>query len=243
LTVTDVQFAYDTNKLTKLERRRRAMHIGKIASEKMYETTNERPKMHPYHFGSLVELCCGCCKKCLKNKDKHYTDSIDFYTKNENEIKVKMSELREKTLKKPLNILFVTFQDQKMADQFLKHYHLGVMGRFIHKLCSKKNRCTKCYLCKDAPVDSEISETLNSDNWNVKYAPSPKNIKWENISKFGAIWWFRVVLINIVLFIIMIFFTTPSILIEKIMPWASIINISSIQVNFFYLSICKLFER
>ena len=229
LVVTDVQFAYDTNRLNKLEKRRRAMHIGKITSEKIYEKTNQRPTMHPWHCGSFVELCCCCLKKYYKDNANHLTDSIDYYTKNENDIKVRMSEYREKVLKKPLNIVFVTFQDQQMADSFLKDYRLGLCGKLMHATCASKQRCQTCYLCRDKPKESNLSDTLESDQWDVKYAPAPNNIKWENISKIGAIWWMRCVLINLVLIILMIFFTTPSILIEKIMPWGAVINISSLE--------------
>ena len=50
------------------------------------------------------------------------------------------------------------------------------------------------------------------------------------MSKIGAIWWFRVVLINLILIILMIFFTTPSILIEKLTPWSEILKISTFEV-------------
>jgi hypothetical protein len=47
LKITDVQFCYDIGKLVALEKERRAMYIGKLTSEKMYEKSNVRPVMHP----------------------------------------------------------------------------------------------------------------------------------------------------------------------------------------------------
>lgn len=204
------------------------MHIGKISSEKILEQTNKRPQMYPFHFGSMVELCC-CKQLCFKKENSRLTDSINYYTKNENEILNQMIEIKESILKKPLGILFITFQNQKMADTFLKYYRFGFLGNFLKSVYG--SRFNSCYLCKDLSKDSSISNQIRSNKWHIKYAPSPNNIKWENISKIGAMWWFRCILINIILFILMIFFTTPSILIEKLTPWSELIKINTFEVN------------
>lgn len=206
------------------------MHIGKITSEKLYEQTNQRPQMHPFHCGSLVELCCCCCTRCFKDNQTQVTDSINFYTKNENELRAKIAENREKVIKKPWGIVFVTFQNKNMAKEFLKHYRMGLLAPVLKSTFHKRNSCTSCYLCQDFPRDSTIQNEIRSDKWFVKYAPSPSNIKWENISKIGVSWWARCVLINLILIILMIFFTTPSILIEKLSPWSSILNLNTLQV-------------
>jgi hypothetical protein len=145
-----------------------------------------------------------------------------------------MGELREKALKRPLNIVFVTFQDQKMTDTFLKDYRLGLFGSVVNTACCTGNRrCSSCYLCRDHPKKSKLSDTLQTSNWLVKYAPAPSNIKWENVSKIGANWWIRTILINIVLIILMVFFTTPAILLEKLTPWGGFfsIDVKSLEVN------------
>lgn len=136
LTLSEVQFAYDVSEISKLDRQRRAMHIGKITSERIYEQTNRRPQMHPFHFGSLVELCCCCCSSYLlkknanggdENNPNSSTDSISFYSKNENELTLQINSLKQEVLKHPLGIAFVTFETQKMAESFLKHYRQAVI--------------------------------------------------------------------------------------------------------------------
>lgn len=235
LTLSEVQFAYDVSEISKLDRQRRAMHIGKITSERIYEQTNRRPQMHPFHFGSLVELCCCCCSSYLlkknanggdENNPNSSTDSISFYSKNENELTLQINSLKQEVLKHPLGIAFVTFETQKMAESFLKHYRLGPLGHFLNITCAHR---MSCYLCRDLARSSELSTALRSDHWYAKYAPSPNNIKWENLSKIGAIWWFRVILINLILIILMIFFTTPSILIEKLTPWSELLKINTFE--------------
>ena len=200
------------------------MTIGRVTSQKIYEKTGQRPLMQPFHFGSLVELCCCCC--C----NSKLTDSIEFYTKKENDSKVKMAEYKETILKKPLGILFITFEDKKMAEHFLKDYNYGFITHIFYNLCHKKNLCSRCYLCKYLPKDSSISEKLKVSQWSAKYAPSPSNLKWENISKIGLTWWFRFILINLILVIVMIFFTTPSILIEKLSESGMYFNVTAVEL-------------
>jgi len=103
-----------------------------------------------------------------------------------------------------------------MAAKFLKDYHLGFISSCLRKKFNDKGRCLNCYLCKNLVKISSVSKQLKSDRWNVRYATSPNNIIWENVAKYGFSWWLRVFLINTVLVIVMIFFTTPSILLDKI---------------------------
>lgn len=227
LNITDIQFAYDIRKLGKLTKKKRTMECGRILSQKQYENTGDRPTMHPFHFGSFFECCCCFCEGCLKEKNKKNTDAIEFYTKNENDLIVKIAEYKEMVLKNPLGILFVTFETQEMAAKFHKDYHLGFLAGFFRSQFNDKGKCLSCYICKNLAKNSSLSDKLNSDMWNVKYATSPNNIIWENVSKYGLIWWFRVFLINIVLFILMIFFTTPSILLDKVSSWGSITDVTT----------------
>ena len=192
------------------------MHIGKVASEVIYRQTGARPLMYPYHFGSFVELCCSCFSRCFKANGKYLTDSIEFYTKRESDLKVRIGECRERVLTRPLDILFVTFEEQKMAHAFLRDYRLGFFGQLLKNACGNNTTLANCYLCHELPKDSILSKQLRANTWYVKYAPAPNNIKWENISKIGSLWWFRCILINVILIILMIFFTTPSILLEKV---------------------------
>lgn len=226
LVITDIQFAYDIRKLGKLTTKKRSMECGRIQSQKIYDQTNERPKMHRFHFGSVFELCCCFCERCLKDRNKKITDSIEFYTKNEQDLIVQIAEYKEKVLKNPLGIIFVTFETQEMAAKFLKDYHLGFFGGCLRAQCNDKDRCTSCYICNNLAKPSSVSDELKSDMWAVKYASSPSNIIWENVARYGFIWWVRVFLINIVLFIVMFFLTTPSILLDKVTTIGTVTDIT-----------------
>ena len=57
-----------------------------------------------------------------------------------------------------------------------------------------------------------MSTSVNSRDWNVERAASPGNIIWENLSADPKYWWIRTAFINAVLFIFVLFFSTPAIL-------------------------------
>ena len=176
----------------------------------MLDKTGERPQMYTFHCGNLVQLCsCGCCKQ-------KKIDSIEYYTEKENKLSIKIDNRIENILKKPMGVLFITFEKQKMAELFLRYYGLGYLTPIFHTLFGKNKSCLKCFLCKHLPKDSSVSYQIGSAKWLAKYAPAPNNIKWINLSKSGIIWWIRVFLINIVFIVLIIFFTSPSIIIEKL---------------------------
>ena len=115
-----------------------------------------------------------------------------------------------------MGVCFITFEKQKMAELFLRYYGLGYLTPIFHTLFGKNKSCLKCFLCKHLPKDSSVSNQIGSAKWFAKYAPAPNNIKWVNLSKSGIIWWLKVIGINIVFIVLIIFFTSPSIIIEKL---------------------------
>ena len=168
--------------------------------------------MHTFHCGFLVQLCsCICCKQ-------KKVDCIDYYTEEENKLFVKIEESIERKLKKPMGILFITFENQKMAELFLRHYDFGLLTHLFHRLFGKKKSSMNCFLCKQMPKESSVSYQIRSAEWFASDAPAPSNIIWLNLSKSKShiVWWLKVIVINIVLFVLVIFFTSPSIIIEKL---------------------------
>jgi hypothetical protein len=226
LQLADVQFAYNISKLESLEKDRRSMYIGKVTSERILAETTKRPQMIPIHFGS----CCTCFTDEIGDESAGgLTDSITYYTEREAELSAKIDELREETLENPLGILFVTFESQKMTETFLTCYRLGPFGNFLN-LASILNQI-RCCACKELAHTSSVSDELRSNHWHAEDAPSPSNIKWENLAKIGFVWWLRYILINLVLIILMVFFTTPAILMDKLSQWSQIFSFNKFEVN------------
>uniref|UniRef100_A0A8C9JDM1 Transmembrane protein 63B n=1 Tax=Panthera tigris altaica TaxID=74533 RepID=A0A8C9JDM1_PANTA len=86
---------------------------------------------------------------------------------------------------------------------------LGMVGTSPDFNVCKCQGCT----CRGEPRSSSCSESLHISNWTVSYAPDPQNIYWEHLSIRGFIWWLRCLVINVVLFILLFFLTTPAIII------------------------------
>jgi len=191
LKVTEIQFAYKTNKISNISKKRRAMHAGREQSEKYLQETGIRPRMYPFHFGSLFELCCCCCSGIFKT-----VDAIDYYTERETFYSNQLADATNISFNMPLGIAFVSFEDEHMASAFYK------MRR-------------KCMCLRPSSESGPLSLSLRDSSWTVKKAPSPSDIKWTNLQGKKWKWWLRWFLINFFIMILLVFFTTPTILISS----------------------------
>ncbi|XP_062433123.1 calcium permeable stress-gated cation channel 1 isoform X5 [Rhea pennata] len=68
--------------------------------------------------------------------------------------------------------------------------------------------------CRKHPQQSSVTTVVKSHHWSVCYAPAPSDIIWENLSVRGTSWWVRFILLNICLFILLFFLTTPAIIVN-----------------------------
>uniref|UniRef100_A0AAR2IP33 Transmembrane protein 63A n=1 Tax=Pygocentrus nattereri TaxID=42514 RepID=A0AAR2IP33_PYGNA len=105
----------------------------------------------------------------------------------------------KETEPRALGMAFVTFQTASMAALILKDFNALECGTVSGQM---------------EPQPSSISEQLKLKKWRVSYATHPNNIVWENLSVQGLCWWSRCLLLNILLFILLFFLTTPSIIIS-----------------------------
>uniref|UniRef100_A0A8C0J787 Transmembrane protein 63B n=1 Tax=Chelonoidis abingdonii TaxID=106734 RepID=A0A8C0J787_CHEAB len=125
-------------------------------------------------------------------------EAIEYYTKLEEKLKDDYKREKEKVNEKPLGMAFVTFHNETITAIILKDFNV----------C----KCQGC-VCHGEPRASSCSESLHISNWTVTYAPDPQNIYWEHLSIRGFIWWIRCLVINVVLFLLLFFLTTPAIII------------------------------
>uniref|UniRef100_A0AAY5L1W3 Transmembrane protein 63C n=1 Tax=Esox lucius TaxID=8010 RepID=A0AAY5L1W3_ESOLU len=68
--------------------------------------------------------------------------------------------------------------------------------------------------CRRKPQQSSITTVVQSHRWGVSYAPAPSDIIWENLSVCGSRWWLRCFALNILLFLLLFFLTTPAIIVN-----------------------------
>ena len=191
--VVDVQFAYNISKLVKLDNQRNVMTEAKFLSELEYDGTGRRPTLRPYVCGRCLCDCCGCEK----------VDAIDYYKYEEDVLRAECESQKVTAYRDPAGIAFITFESDYMAEKVQTDFKAACKG--THN-----------------PVQSSLFTEIGVANWRVKYAPSPENIYWENLSKSNVVWWIQAVITNLFLIILLFFFTTPLIIIN---------NLNEININ------------
>lgn len=183
--VVDVQLAYNISKLVRLDKKRQIAFEGMINSEQIYKLTGQRPTMVPFPGGR----CC-CCVPCCGCKE---VDAVEYYSQEEASYRAKCEQEKVNAFRDTLGIAFVTFEDDHVASRVAADFRVSCKG--AHN-----------------PHPSSVSRELGVHNWVVKYAPSPDNIYWENLSVSDAVWWMKAILINTILTLLLFFLTTPSII-------------------------------
>uniref|UniRef100_A0A8C8EJN4 Transmembrane protein 63C n=1 Tax=Oncorhynchus tshawytscha TaxID=74940 RepID=A0A8C8EJN4_ONCTS len=131
-----------------------------------------------------------CCDVCGFEQ----VDAEQYYSELEEKLTDEFNAEKHRISLKRLGIAFVTFQDERMTAVIVKDY--SRVG------------------CRRRPKQSSITTVVQSHRWGVGYAPAPSDIIWENLSLCGSRWWLRFVLLNILLFLLLFFLTTPAIIVN-----------------------------
>uniref|UniRef100_A0A8D0GWU8 Transmembrane protein 63C n=1 Tax=Sphenodon punctatus TaxID=8508 RepID=A0A8D0GWU8_SPHPU len=183
-TVTNVQFCFDVRMLMKLDAERR-----KVMKGRLYFTTKAQKEgkiMIKTHPCARIFCCHGC--------GFEQVDAEQYYGELEEKLTDEFIAERNRITLKRLDVAFITFQDERMTAVILKDY--------------SRIRCRK------HPQQSSVTTVVKSHCWGVHYAPAPNDIIWENLSVHGMSWWVRFILLNICLFILLFFLTTPAIIVN-----------------------------
>ncbi|TSQ46668.1 Calcium permeable stress-gated cation channel 1 [Bagarius yarrelli] len=183
-TVTDICFCFDVQKLMKLDSERRKAMKGR-----MYFTTKSKKEgriMIKTHPCAQI-FCCDFC-------GFEQIDAEQYYSELEEKLTDEFNAEKNRITMKRLGIAFVTFRDERMTAVIVKDYRSA--------------------RCRRKPQQSSITTVVHSHQWGVCYAPAPNDIIWENLSVSGSRWWLRCVLLNILLFLLLFFLTTPAIIVN-----------------------------
>ncbi|XP_068436162.1 calcium permeable stress-gated cation channel 1 isoform X1 [Clinocottus analis] len=183
-TVTDIRFCFDVHKLMRLDLERRKAMKGRL-----YFATKAQKEgriMIKTHPCAQI-FCCDICGFEKVDAEQYYSELEEKRTDEFN------AEKNRITMKR-LGIAFVTFRDERMTAVIVKDYG--------------------CVRCRRRPQQSSITTVVQSQRWGVNYAPAPSDIIWENLSVRGSRWWLRCVLLNILLFLLLFFLTTPAIIVN-----------------------------
>ncbi|KAG1972292.1 calcium permeable stress-gated cation channel 1 isoform X1 [Pimephales promelas] len=183
-TVTDIRFCFDVQKLMKLDSERRKAMKGRL-----YFTTKAQKEgriLIKMHPCAQI-FCCDIC-------GFEQVDAEQYYSELEEKLTDEFNAEKNRISMKRLGIAFVTFRDERMTAVIVKDYSRA--------------------RCRHRPQQSSITTVVRSHQWGVSYAPAPNDIIWENLSVCGSRWWLRCVLLNILLFLLLFFLTTPAIIVN-----------------------------
>ncbi|XP_061700561.1 calcium permeable stress-gated cation channel 1 [Syngnathoides biaculeatus] len=183
-TVTDIRFCFDINKLMKLDLERRKAMKGRLYFAS--KSQKEGKIMMKTHPCAQL-FCCDICGFEKVDAEQYYSELEEKWTDEFNAEK-------NRIYMKRLGIAFVTFRDERMTAVIVKDY--------------------SCVRCRRRPQQSSITTVVQSHQWGVRYAPASSDIIWENLSVYGSHWWLRCVLLNILLFLLLFFLTTPAIIVN-----------------------------
>ncbi|XP_006157171.1 calcium permeable stress-gated cation channel 1 [Tupaia chinensis] len=185
--VTRVHFCYDVRTLIDLDdQRRHAMRGRLFYTAKAKKTGKVMIKIHP-----CSRLCFCSCWTCFKE-----VDAEQYYSELEEQLTDEFNAELNRVQLKRLDLIFVTFQDSKMAKSVREDY------KYIH--------------CGVRPQQSSVTTVVKSYQWRVALAPHPKDIIWKHLSIRRFMWWARFIAINTFLFCLFFFLTTPAIIMNTI---------------------------
>ena len=189
LEIDDVQIAFFVSKLCNLNEELETAHRG-VAFCENYSRKNggKKLRMNPHACGLLCGLC-SCCKSAN-------VDALEFYKLRETQLKQSVEFEKVRLQSKPIGVVFITFASLPEAKQVYKDHQ----------------KLTR--LLNSSPPTSTMDNLLRPGTWDVRFAPPPEDIIWENLSRTRHFRLIKVWISNIILFIVLFFFTSPAYIIS-----------------------------
>ena len=147
-------------------------------------------KVYPVGCSRYCFLFCCCCVEAVE-VEKYYADEIRRLEKE-------YDEENARVLAGPLPMMFVSFRNINMAKSVHDGFkHSSLLG------------------CKFNPPSSTVTDEIEAADWHVSYAAPPEDIYWENLSAGRRLYLLKLVLVNIALFLILFFLTTPEYILSQ----------------------------
>ena len=158
-------------------------------------------------------------------------DVVQYYTEEAARLEREVARLTEESLHSPLGIAFVTFDNINSSKRVYDDH---------------KSSYLSCF--KSFPQESSLSVSLKADKWKVSFASTPRDIKWTNLRESQHSHYLKIFLVNVMLILIGIFFTTPefiasqiNVIIDAVLQSNDQIKIPSWMLSYFPTIILMLF--
>jgi len=182
--INDVKVAFDVSELTDVNDQLLTVKATYDYAVRHKEKTGEDLRMYPH--------CASRCCCCVYAPCSARVTVVDFYHQKLVELEAKVEKRREISLNSPLGMAFVTFQSVNDAKQVYEDHEKNVLR-----------------MCREQRPLSSLSTSMKTENWKIWFAPPPKDIYWENLSDRRNWLFLKMVVSNVVLFVVTFFLTTP----------------------------------
>eukprot|EP01135_Chromosphaera_perkinsii_P010092 Nk52_evm17s2011 gene=Nk52_evmTU17s2011 len=191
--IADVRLVPDVDRLSVLHQKKIQAEHKLERYETIFSHTGRRPQINissPMNWCDGNWACCFCCCTALCGKR---VDAIEYYDDRSEHYCRKFEAILDKELEL-IGVAFVTFKHR--AD-FLRAY------RDSHS---------------SVPRISHLSSHLGSDQWIVSVAPAPTDVVWTHLKDDHVYWYARFFLVNFMLLIVLLFWTTPVAILSALGP-------------------------
>ncbi|CAL4066406.1 unnamed protein product [Meganyctiphanes norvegica] len=184
--VKNVEIAYDVASLIKNEKKRDTAENAILYCESYFKENGENLTMRPFLCGILCN--CKCYDSCRCSR----VEALEFYEEEVQKITSIIETEKVESLNNPAGVVFVQFDTVKNAQKVNQDHHPIKYG------------------CKHISLPAtSVSVELKPQNWISRNAPEPSDIYWENLSVTPRFWYFKAFFINVILFMVLIFLSTP----------------------------------
>ena len=189
MSIAKITFAYDVRKLQVIYNDLKDAKVALRYCQKQNHLGKEPFHVYSAHCSRFCFFFCCCCS-AKSEATEFYEGQVDTLTKE-------FLAEKETSLQHPVGMVFITFQTINNAKEVFDSFRRSVLQ------------------CNYMPPVSRLSKDLKTQQWQVSFASTPDDIYWENLNVSRRFLTLKYLLINIGLFFIAFFLTTPEYLVSQ----------------------------
>lgn len=170
------------------------------------ELKGRRLQIRPTCFGEFGCLCSwfNCCRKI---------DGIKYYTEKVDDLHKLIESEWTKSVSNPTGGYFITFRTEKMAqDAFIQLKHKQERA---FSFCPFSGTFAQLSTWLKKLFNMPVRDEFQVSRWIVSYAPYPDDINWCDITVDFRSQWIRSIILNLLLLVIFVFFSTPTVILQS----------------------------
>lgn len=204
--IEGIQLIYNVRRLVPMTNELTNLVNARCYCLEYLELKGKRLQIRPACFGEFGCLC-SCCKYCRK------VDGIKYYSKKEEEVQALIESEWKESVLHPTGGFFITFRTEKMAQEAF--IHLKHKQERAFSFCPFSETFAQVLTGMRKLLKLPVTDELQVSRWIISYAPYPDDINWCDITVDFKSQWIRSILLNLLLLIIFVFFSTPTVILQN----------------------------